>query len=300
MFLSSAFVYADMVPDRKQWLGNLGLSVMITLTVMVPRVIAGIASRHSPGLKQKLKAPQWRYAIGLSGFPLYAYLLFLRHDTLDVMEWFGGAELQAMYLLGGAALVLAATRELLSKTAIHGTSIKRPAHLSTWVDLYASADPVPNRAMLTEGDAVDRSQQIWNRGSLFGDHTTYWENTDGFTLRIVRLCSRIAGSPLEEHLPPEDQYIDYRARWRARVLRALCRVRKCCRRPRAIRDIDPRCAAGSGASVSSSVLGSVRTSGGSHGTSLLATSRRRWLLGELPAVAGLVDVGTKTSAKSCA
>ena len=65
------------------------------------------------------------------------------------------------------------------------------------------------------------SRKIFNRGSMFEDHTRYWENLDGFVLRVIRECARTAESSWKDLLPPQSPQIDERAEWRIRYLRIL-------------------------------------------------------------------------------
>jgi hypothetical protein len=106
--------------------------------------------------------------------------------------------------------------------------VRTPGSLRRWVDLYASADPVPNgRMRIRDVESVSTGTdpvpvwnvEIWNRGSFLFDHTTYWENLDGFVLRIVRICAETAKSPWYDALPPEACASDERAAWRVRLLR---------------------------------------------------------------------------------
>jgi hypothetical protein len=97
--------------------------------------------------------------------------------------------------------------------------VSRPLGLRRWVDLYASADPVPNgRTRTTEGE--HESKLIWNLGSVFADHTAYWDNRDGFVLRVARACAETAESPWTHELPDESDFVDNRAAWRVGFLRA--------------------------------------------------------------------------------
>jgi hypothetical protein len=125
--------------------------------------------------------------------------------------------------LGGALVVLiGALFQILSDETknILTNAVQRPDGLERWIDLYASDDPVPNGPIL-KGDAevVDESLKIFNRGSMFEDHTCYWENLDGFVLRVVRECARAAQSSWRECLPEQKTSIDKRAEWRTRYLR---------------------------------------------------------------------------------
>ena len=97
--------------------------------------------------------------------------------------------------------------------------VSSPLGLRRWVDLYASADPVPNgRTRTTEGG--HESKKIWNLGAMFADHTAYWNNRDGFVLRVARVCAETAESPWTLELPDESDFIDKRAAWRVGFLRA--------------------------------------------------------------------------------
>jgi hypothetical protein len=104
--------------------------------------------------------------------------------------------------------------------------VQYPTGLSRWMDVYASADPVPNGPTRIETTSAKvTSVQVWNRGALLSDHTTYWENLDGFVLRIVRMCAETAESPWQDKLPPATQagWLDRRAAWRVGRLRCLVR-----------------------------------------------------------------------------
>jgi hypothetical protein len=100
--------------------------------------------------------------------------------------------------------------------------VQHPPGLSRWIDVYASADPVPNGpTRIEEMSAEVTSVQVWNRGALLSDHTTYWDNLDGFVLRVARMCAETAESPWQDKLPPATQvgWLDRRAAWRVGILR---------------------------------------------------------------------------------
>jgi hypothetical protein len=101
--------------------------------------------------------------------------------------------------------------------------VSRPLGLRRWLDLYASADPVPNgRTRTIEGG--HESKRIWNLGSPFRDHTAYWDNRDGFVLRVARVCAETAESPWTHELPNESDFVDKRAAWRVGFLRTARRI----------------------------------------------------------------------------
>ena len=123
---------------------------------------------------------------------------------------------------------------LLSSTEdMVANSVEKPRGLTRWIDLYASADPVPNGpTMLPAANAAGapsaevESVLIWNRGAMLSDHTTYWDNLDGFVLRIARVCAETAKSPWQRKLPDATQmsFADRLAKWRVGFLRWAVRI----------------------------------------------------------------------------
>ena len=61
---------------------------------------------------------------------------------------------------------------------------------------------------------------------MLSDHTTYWDNLDGFVLRIVRVCAETAKSPWQRKLPDTTQmsFGDRLAKWRVGFLRWAVRI----------------------------------------------------------------------------
>jgi len=97
--------------------------------------------------------------------------------------------------------------------------VRKPPGLARWIDLYASADPVPNGETRVDDKAKLTSVQIWNLGSLLSDHTSYWDNVDGFVLRVARECAQTAKCEWQEQLPRDTLDVDRRAAWRVGFLR---------------------------------------------------------------------------------
>jgi len=118
-------------------------------------------------------------------------------------------------------MLLTSTSNLLSKRLEHSVKepVLSPPDLARWIDLHASADPVPNGATATRETGMPEDVPIWNRGSILSDHTTYWENLDGFVLRIVGACAATARSSWASALSHDLSEIDARARWRVGFLR---------------------------------------------------------------------------------
>ena len=96
--------------------------------------------------------------------------------------------------------------------------VQPPPGLSEWTELYASADPVPSGPTLSSDPTMPKNHAVWNRGSVFSDHTTYWDNLDGFVLRVVRICATTAKSLWADALPQQQHAIDARTKWRVRAL----------------------------------------------------------------------------------
>jgi hypothetical protein len=69
--------------------------------------------------------------------------------------------------------------------------------------------------MLSGDPRLPENVRVWNRGSFLTDHMTYWENIDGFVLRVIRVCAETAG----ETWATSARISDARARWRVNVLR---------------------------------------------------------------------------------
>ena len=99
------------------------------------------------------------------------------------------------------------------------TTVRQPAGLQRWIDIHSSADPIAAGPTLTRGTDNITDAMIWNEGSLITDHVRYWNNLDGFVLRVVRACVETAGSPWSDALPPQADAIDHRANWRVSWLR---------------------------------------------------------------------------------
>ncbi len=112
-------------------------------------------------------------------------------------------------------MLLWSVGSMLSKSYLEVLSgiIRIPSGIE-WFDFYSSRDPVPNGPI--EVLEKNHSFEIWNQGSLIHDHVTYWENRDGFVLRLTRILSDKAGSCWHGVLPEVSRKVDLRSRWRAR------------------------------------------------------------------------------------
>jgi hypothetical protein len=117
-----------------------------------------------------------------------------------------------------ATILSASTREIVTKP------VRKPPGLVRWIDLYSSKDPVPNGPVRIAEPipAGTTSVEVRNRGSILSDHTTYWENLDGFVLRVAQACATTAESPWQDKLLSATQmsWVDRRAAWRVGLLRS--------------------------------------------------------------------------------
>lgn len=127
------------------------------------------------------------------------------------------------YIFGSIKFILGNTMKKIATAPV-----RKPRGLHRWVDLYASADPVPNGPTRTEIPDSIESVQIWNLGSMLSDHTAYWSNRDEFVLRVAKLCAETAKSPWSRALPEEPCFeagpVDTRAAWRVGLLRTALLV----------------------------------------------------------------------------
>jgi hypothetical protein len=126
--------------------------------------------------------------------------------------------------------VLISVVQILSKgfMDVITAQMSEPPGLAKWVDLYSSADPVPNgptRLFQSQqsdqrSPSVLQATEIWNRGSMLADHTSYWENLDDFVLRVARACAQVAQSPWSAAFPPDTDLAHRRSGWRVGLLRS--------------------------------------------------------------------------------
>ena len=148
-----------------------------------------------------------------------AFLIVAGVLLLNWYGWLAHLPLFPLSMLFFASLFIAGSMRLIlsdEMKTIVTAHVRKPLGLARWVDLYASADPVPNGPTRTKDV---QSIQIWNLGSMAADHTAYWGNRDGFVLRVVKVCAETAQSPWSGALPRAPRSVDERAAWRVGFLR---------------------------------------------------------------------------------
>jgi hypothetical protein len=217
-------------------LGFLGVSALVIWSAhqMFDKLTAwGVLGAREEAADKKLKL--WVliaiYIAFMALMALMALMVYLFTDLLPPIEDLAtpgtsGAVLAVEFLAIMLANVGYAVSVILSSTT--RTAVTRPVQyppgLPRWMDVYASADPVPNGpTRIEETSAKVTSVRVWNRGALLSDHTTYWDNLDGFVLRVARICAETAESAWQDKLRPTRQagWLDRRAAWRVGILRRM-------------------------------------------------------------------------------
>lgn len=126
----------------------------------------------------------WWTALGL---PLCSLgLLMLPHWIAnarrdpDALQMLG---IMMIYIIGGGALLVAGIRDFVAvdePLRLRRLAETLRSRVRSWLDVYASADPVPNGPVREGERPPDSSEEVTNTGSIFSDHTTYWRNRDEF------------------------------------------------------------------------------------------------------------------------
>jgi hypothetical protein len=107
-----------------------------------------------------------------------------------------------------------------------GTALKERG--ARWLDIYATADPVPNGPIFIRSGSsvaweVVELVEVHNFGSISADHTSYMRNRDEFLGTLVSEISRHTDSLIPLHkLTQRDEstvaFIHRRRAWRVRYL----------------------------------------------------------------------------------
>jgi hypothetical protein len=214
----SVWLYADMIAlhtNPGQILRSMGL---LLLTFAVVWLYFWWFHRLVPLLNKRWPAVQKYENIAISiliALPMAAiwHLFYLFEEDLP-------SERVSLLFFVSVIVALSISRILSKDMETTVTTVRKPRGLRRWVDLYASADPVPNGpTRCGKTDVPDQSIPISNLGSILADHTAYWDNLDGFVLRIVTECAETAESPWLAELPTVTDSADKRSAWRVGWLR---------------------------------------------------------------------------------
>jgi len=142
---------------------------------------------------------------------------------VQCLRWLGPKEFPAAVSLIPAALIgLITAISIILSPKMRDVLTIVPPKVDRWYDFYASEDPVPNGpTRISEPESDKRkSKPISNLGSFFADHTSYWDNLDGFVLPVLRACAETGKSSWQNELPKESPEVDERAAWRVRSLQS--------------------------------------------------------------------------------
>ncbi len=186
LLLEQAAQNVRIKPDEEafrgpQWLHRLDL--LITLGSGVRKL------EEMRRICGNLNDRSWQYApIALLG-PI-ALLALISGITGGTISAASVGILTFMLLIAG--LAVSGLAHGTANSELERSTAKLQALELKWDDYFASADPVPN------GNIIERDYPhavpVHNRGSLFGDHTSYWENQDEFVSAVVASLGRIDDS----------------------------------------------------------------------------------------------------------
>lgn len=194
--------------------GVIGLMVIAGLLMLtLLKMVAWLRSKQAE--RQTEKREDWLIwlvvavlTITIVAAVIYARILDLPFGSMSIL-------FTALLSLAGSLKTILSIK--MKQVVTEG--VRKPPGLVRWIDLFASADPVPNGETRVVDKARLTSVQIWNLGSPLSDHTSYWDNVDGFVLRVARECAQTAKCEWRERLPRETPDVDRRAAWRVGLLR---------------------------------------------------------------------------------
>ncbi len=233
----SLWLFVDVIAQRITFLDILkavGVALAPSAVAVFVGLIIYLALKLWPNLGTRsaalLVSKPWlqRLSALLSFLLLSGFLLgtLVAWGSLSRSVPFKHAPLNRVTFLAAAFVVLGifSYRILSQRMKSLVEQVRRPLGLHRWIDLYASHDPVPNGPMRTTEPGVPESVRIWNLGSRLADHSAYWDNLDGFVLRVLRECAETAMSPWRDELSPVPPAVDARAAWRVGWLRLARRA----------------------------------------------------------------------------
>lgn len=91
-----------------------------------------------------------------------------------------------------------------------------------WHDAYAGADPVSNGRLHDDATLPPVSVEVANRGSMLADHTSYWQNQDGFVATVADALLKCDDPPVLSPLGETGlAYLSARRRLRVRILQTI-------------------------------------------------------------------------------
>lgn len=168
------------------------------------------------------------------GSALHKIASFVNSSFLSALM--GGALLLISGALNPFALATAVFALAALLKAFHDSSARENlAHLAAWgewfdiaevrwIDLYASADPVPNGQVFDPRIKPKKmeTREVFNESFVWSDHTTYWENRDEFIAVVTPEISALGRIKLNQIGPDDAAALEKgsirrasRVRWRS-------------------------------------------------------------------------------------
>jgi hypothetical protein len=155
----------------------------------------------------KLRAVERMYndrgkAIGAYVLRIVAALLSVA--PLVVVLWWSWLDVVAVFLAANvlAAIVIDQGRRILKRIMGDDEEFRADLEKSVgdgklrrWRDYYASSDPVPEGELPLEdlGLKLATTARMWNLRSPFFDHTSYWQNAEGFRPAVLQELGAMLG-----------------------------------------------------------------------------------------------------------
>lgn len=185
-----------------------GASVMASKATTELSIKADVGHAQARGKYEKRLRTVFGMTLLMVAFGLLGFFIF---------EVFNKADDTALLFIAGYVLITAGVYPIFERHRPKPEQFKLASHV-TWLDFYSSADPVPNGPLFDEvPESLMRSSMVHNQGSLLTDHTTYWNNYDGFVGPVACALADIDGMHLDELKESDRQRLEvaeHRRAWR--------------------------------------------------------------------------------------
>jgi uncharacterized membrane protein YidH (DUF202 family) len=211
-------VYSQRTTVKSILLGAVVFICLMVIGGVLMLTLTGWLSKRAEKQKeeQKEQREDWATWVTVAVVTITVITAVIVARTLDLP--FGSVSFLFLALLSLAGSLKSILSSNMKEVVSEG--VRKPPGLPRWIDLYASADPVPHgKTRVVKGGRL-KSVQIWNLGSFLSDHTAYWDNLDGFVLRVARECAQTAQCDWRQQFRSAPRALDdRRAIWRVSFLR---------------------------------------------------------------------------------
>lgn len=170
---SSLGVVESLREAPSTFLSSLGIAVAL---IVGAGVIGALAERSSGGIMRSV-AKGTAMALGTGALLSIVYAAW---EVGTPLGWL------TVLLFAGVGLVVAGLDDARQAITFDHADVELSG-TPHWVDVYSTADPVPNGplALRSREQHVAESIEIANLSSFLLDHTSYWRNPDGFVSLVV-------------------------------------------------------------------------------------------------------------------